>query len=136
MAHFQYSRWDGTQAGFDLDADAILSEINDDLMYHGDIGSALRRLLQQGFQDRNGRHVEGMQELLERIRERRRQEREQHDLGGVYEDIANELNEILDQEHRELDQLEQEDARLGRRAAPRGDRERRRRATGAARAAP
>ena len=103
-----YSRWDGTQAGFDLDADAILSEIKDDLMYHGDIGSALRRLLQQGFQDRNGRHVEGMQELLERIRERRRQEREQHDLGGVYEDIANELNEILDQERQELDQLEQE----------------------------
>ena len=118
MAHFRYSRWDGTQAGFDLDADAILSEINDDLMYHGDIGSALRRLLQQGFQDRNGRHVEGMQELLERIRERRRQEREQHDLGGVYEDIANELNEILDQEHRELDQLEQEARELGRRAAP------------------
>ena len=51
---------------------AILSEIKDDLIYHGDIGSALRRLLQQGFQDRNGRHVEGMQELLERIRERRR----------------------------------------------------------------
>ncbi len=108
MDAYRYSRWDGTQAGFDLDADAILSEIQDDLMYHGDIGSALRRLLQHGFEDRNGRHIEGMQELLERIRERRRQEREQHDLGGAYEEIARELNEILDQEREGLDHLEQE----------------------------
>ena len=88
--------------------------------------AALRRLLQQGFQDRNGRHVEGMQELLERIRERRRQEREQHDLGGVYEDIANELNEILDQRASGAGPARAGGARLGRRAAPRGDRERRR----------
>jgi len=108
MALYRYSKWDGTQAGFDLDADAILSEIQDDLVYHGDIGSALRRLLQQGFQDRTGRHIEGLQELLERIRERRRQEREQHDLGGAYQDIANELNEILEQEREALGSLEQE----------------------------
>jgi len=113
VENYSYSRWDGTQAGFDLDADAILSEIKDDLMYHGDIGSALRRLLQQGFQDRNGRHIEGMQELLEKIRERRRQEREQHDLGGVYEDIANELNDILDQERTALGGLQQEARQSG-----------------------
>ncbi len=108
MAIFRYSRWDGTQTGFDLDADDILSEIKDDLMYHGDVGYALRRLLQQGFADRDGRHIEGLQELLERVRERRRQEREQHDLGGAYQEIANELNEILDQERQALDDLEQE----------------------------
>jgi len=108
VAIYSYSRWDGTQAGFDLDADDILSVIKDDLMYHGDVGHALRRMMQQGFSDRNGRHIEGLQELLERVRERRRQEREQHDLGGAYQDIANELNEILDQERSALDDLEQE----------------------------
>ena len=108
MAIYRYSRWDGTQAGFDLDADAILSEIKDDLMYHGDVGFALRRMMQQGFRDRNGRHVEGLQELLEQVRETRRQEREQHDPGGAYQEIANELNEILDQEREALDRLEQE----------------------------
>ncbi len=70
MALFAYSRWDGSQAGFDLDADDVFAEIKDDLMYHGDVGHALRRMLQEGFSDRNGRHVEGLQELLERIRER------------------------------------------------------------------
>ena len=108
MAIYRYSRWDGTQVGFDLDTDAILSEIKDDLMYHGDVGFALRRIMQQGFRDGNGRHIEGLQELLERIRDSRRRERGQHDPGGAYQDIANELNEILDQEHEALDRLEQE----------------------------
>ena len=67
MALFAYSRWDGSQAGFDLDADDVFAEIKDDLMYHGDVGHALRRMLQEGFSDRNGRHIEGLQELLERI---------------------------------------------------------------------
>jgi uncharacterized protein with von Willebrand factor type A (vWA) domain len=65
-------------------------------------------MMQHGFEDRNGRHIEGLQELLERIRERRRQEREQHDLGGAYQEIAKELDEIVDQERRALDDLEEE----------------------------
>ena len=108
MAIYSYSRWDGSQAGFDLDADAVLAEIKDDLMYHGDVGFALRRMLQQGFRDRNGRQVEGLEDLLERVREARRQEHAQHDPGGAYEEIANELNEILDRERAALDRLEQE----------------------------
>jgi len=43
---FKYSRWDGTQTGFDLDADALLEEMSDDLLYHGDLNAALRRLMQ------------------------------------------------------------------------------------------
>ena len=108
MAIYGYSRWDGSQAGFDLDADAVLSEIKDDLMYHGDVGFALRRMMQQGFGDRHGRRVEGLQDLLERIREARRREHEQHDPGGAYEEIANELNEILADERQALDRLEQD----------------------------
>lgn len=108
MGIYRYSRWDGSQAGFSLDADAILSEIRDDLMYHGDVGSALRRMMQHGFRDSDGRHVEGFRELLERIRESRRQVREQHDPGGAYRDTGNELNEIIGQERQALDRLGQE----------------------------
>ena len=85
---FQYSRWDGTQVGFDLDADALLEEMTDDLLYHGDLNAALRRMMQQGFQDREGRDVQGMREMLEKLRERRREQLDRYDLGGVYEDIA------------------------------------------------
>src|SRR3954462_15724285 len=101
---FRYSRWDGTQVGFDLDADALLSEMADDLLYHGDLNAALRRMLQQGFQDRNGERLEGMREMLEKLRQRRREELEKRDLGGVYDDIAEQLGEILDQERAGIEQ--------------------------------
>jgi len=48
--------------------DAALAEITDDLLYHGDLNQALRRMLQPGFRDRQGERVAGMRELLERLR--------------------------------------------------------------------
>src|SRR4051794_31988710 len=59
-ARFTYSRWDGTQKGFELDADGLFEELTDDLLYHGDVNSALRRLMQQGMKDRNGERVQGL----------------------------------------------------------------------------
>jgi len=113
VARASYSRWDGTQQGFDLDADAILAEINDDVMYHGDVGAALRRMMQRGFADRDGKRIAGLRELLERLRERRREEREQYDLGGVYSEIAAELDEIVAMERQALDELESEGRESG-----------------------
>jgi hypothetical protein len=43
---FRYSAWDGTQTGFDLNARDVMNEITDDVLYHGDLDAALRRLLQ------------------------------------------------------------------------------------------
>ena len=101
---FSYSRWDGTQVGFELDADAVLAEITDDLLYHGDLNNALRRMMQSGFRDRNGERLEGIREMLEKLRRKRRDELERYDLGGVYDDIAEELREVVEQERDALDQ--------------------------------
>ena len=95
---FRYSRWDGTQAGFELDAEGVLGEIADDLLYHGDINAALRRALQSGMRSPDGRQLEGLRQLLERIARRRREELERHELSGLGEDIARRLDEIVDQE--------------------------------------
>ena len=65
----RYSRWDGTQVGFELDADSVLNEINDDLLYHGDLNAALRRLMNSGFDDRNGEHISGLKDLMEKLRQ-------------------------------------------------------------------
>src|SRR5918996_3247640 len=104
----RYSRWDGTQVGFELDADDVLSEITDDLLYHGDLNAALRRLLQSGFRDQNQERIAGMRELLEKLRRRKRDELERYDLGGVYDDIAQELRDVVDMEREGIDQLVQE----------------------------
>ena len=105
-AHFAYSRWDGSQAGFDIDANQIFDELADDLLYHGDLASALRRLMAEGFRDREGRRLEGLRDMLERLRERRRGLLEQHDLGGVYDDIAEELRDVVRTERGALDDLD------------------------------
>jgi uncharacterized protein with von Willebrand factor type A (vWA) domain len=98
VARFRYSRWDGTQVGFDYDADALLAEMSDDLLYHGDLNAAMRRLMQQGFQDREGRDVQGLRDMLDELRQRRREMQERYDLGGVYDDINQQLDEVIDQE--------------------------------------
>ncbi|MEZ5270653.1 MAG: hypothetical protein R2789_19615, partial [Microthrixaceae bacterium] len=88
---FRYSPWDGTQKGFEMDALDVLEELTDDLMYHGDVNAALRRMLQQGFEDRNGDRVQGLREILEQLREQRQETLDRFDLGGVYDEIAEEL---------------------------------------------
>src|SRR5262245_22107225 len=110
---FRYSKWDGTQVGFDLDAEAVLEEITDDLLYHGDLHAALRRMMQQGFRDRNGDQVMGMRDLMERLRRHRRDQLEQYDLGGVYEEIAENLREVLDLEREGLEQMRQDAQQCG-----------------------
>ena len=113
MARFRYSRWDGTQVGFDLDAEGILAELTDDLLYHGDLNSALRRMMQQGFRDRNDERVQGIRELLEKLRRRRRDQLEQYDLGGAYDDIPQQLRDVVDMERASLDGLQEEARRSG-----------------------
>jgi|694.fasta_scaffold31061_4 uncharacterized protein with von Willebrand factor type A (vWA) domain len=101
---FTYSRWDGTQKGFDVDADSLFEQINDDLIYHGDVNAALRRLMNQGFRDRNGDQVKGLQEMLKKLREQRKEKLDRFDLGGIYNEIAEELNDIVDEERLGIEQ--------------------------------
>jgi uncharacterized protein with von Willebrand factor type A (vWA) domain len=113
VPRFRYSRWDGSQTGFEIDADSVFGEITDDLLYHGDLNAALRRLMQSGFRDRNGERVQGMREMMEKLRRRRRDQLEKYDLGGVYDDIAQELRDVVDMERRGLDELAEEARQSG-----------------------
>jgi uncharacterized protein with von Willebrand factor type A (vWA) domain len=99
---FRYSRWDGTQVGFELDADTVLEQITDDLLYHGDLHAALRRLLQSGFRDREGNWVQGVRDLMEKLRRERQERLDRFDLGGVYDEIAQELREVVETERAAL----------------------------------
>jgi uncharacterized protein with von Willebrand factor type A (vWA) domain len=112
-ARFTYSRWDGTQRGFDLDADGLFDELTDDLLYHGDVNSALRRMMQDGMRDRNGERLQGLRELMEKLRQQRQDRLDQFDLGGVYSEIADELNDIVDEERHAVDNATQAAERSG-----------------------
>jgi len=112
-ARFTYSRWDGTQKGFDFDADALFEELTDDLLYHGDVNSALRRLLQQGMTDRNGERMQGLRELMEKLRQQRQERLDRFDLGGVYQEIADALDDIVDEERHAVENATRDAERSG-----------------------
>src|SRR2546426_3355446 len=94
----RYSRWDGSQAVPDLDADDLLSAMSDDLMLDGDPWRALRRLFQQGLQHPAGQRTPGLQDLLKQLRQQRQQRLDRYDLGGAVEDIKKKLAESIQTE--------------------------------------
>ena len=98
----RYSRWDGTQK-LDLDADALLDAMSDDLMADGDPWSALRRMLQRGVQGSDAR-VPGLRDLLDQLRRKRQQQLERYDLGSALEDIKKKLDEVLKTERAGIEQ--------------------------------
>jgi uncharacterized protein with von Willebrand factor type A (vWA) domain len=91
----RYSRWDGTQAVPDLDADDVLDEIADDVLGYGDLRSALQRLLQQGMKPPDGARMPGLKDLLDRLRQQRQQRMQRYDLGSSLEDIAKKLDDVV-----------------------------------------
>src|SRR3989442_502748 len=94
----RYSRWDGSQAVPDLDADDLLSAMSDDLMLDGDPWRALRRLFQQGLQHPAGQRTPGLQDLLKQLRQQRQQRLDRYDLGGGPEGIKKKLPEVIQTE--------------------------------------
>ena len=77
----------------DLNSHDILAELTDELIHHGDPNSALRNLLQNGFEV-DGERIQGVREMLKQLAEERAQRLENHDLGGVYDEIADELSAV------------------------------------------
>src|SRR5215471_15175296 len=80
----RYSRWDGTQAVPDLDADELLSAMSDDLLAEGDL-------------------MPGLQDLLKRLQQQRKQRLDQYDLSSVLDDLKQKLKEIRDTEREAIE---------------------------------
>jgi uncharacterized protein with von Willebrand factor type A (vWA) domain len=109
---YRYSEWDGTQEIPPLDPDELLSAITDDLMNFGDLQHALRNLLQRGLRGPMGQRLQGLRDLLQRLRQNRRQMLDRYNLGSLFEDLEKRVQEILDLEretlHRRLEEAERQ----------------------------
>jgi len=100
---FRYSEWDGTQEIPALDPDDILAGLTDDLLNFGDLQHALRNLLQRGMRNPMGQRLEGLRDLLQQLRQQRRQQLDRYNLSSVFEDIQKKLDEIMTLERETLD---------------------------------
>jgi uncharacterized protein with von Willebrand factor type A (vWA) domain len=88
--------------------------MGDELIEHGDPNAALRRMLHQGMEV-DGTRLEGIREMLRKLRERRQERLEQHDLGGVYDEISEALDEVVATERASLEELSEAQGDDGRR---------------------
>lgn len=105
---FRYSEWDGSQEIGPLDPDDILAGLTDDLMNFGDLQHALRNLLQRGMRNPMGQRMQGLRDILQKLRQQRRQMLDRYNLDSVFEDIKKRLEEIIDLEKGTLDSRLQE----------------------------
>ena len=109
---FRYSQWDGTQRIFDVDADELMDLLSEDVLNQGDVMQALRDLFRRGMQDRDGQQMPGLRDLMEQLRDRRRDQMQQHNMDSVLDDLKERLDDIIQTERsgiqRRLDEARQE----------------------------
>ena len=101
--HYRYRQWDGSQDIAELNADDVLKSLSDDLMNFGDLQQALRSMMQRGMRSPDGDRSDGLRDLLQRLRQQRREALDRFNLSSVFEDIQRQLDEILDLERGTLD---------------------------------
>src|SRR5512146_2441514 len=92
---YGYSHWDGTQHLEGLDADDVLKALSDDYLENGNLQQALKRLMQDGIRGNDGRRTMGLREMIERMRNTRREQLNRYNMAsGVMDDLRQKLEEI------------------------------------------
>jgi len=101
MRIWRYSRWDGTQKEFSLDADAALDALSDLLMEGLSAEEALAWMQRGGFELAGlDMRVMGLDELQQELRDRIRELESRYRLDQATDDLRRRLGEILDREAR------------------------------------
>jgi uncharacterized protein with von Willebrand factor type A (vWA) domain len=95
---YRYRRWDGTQQIDPFTAEDAMDFIAEHVLDEGDLRSALRRMLQRGAESPTGRRMEGLQDILERLRQARQRQQQRYNLGSALGDIKERLEKIVDTE--------------------------------------
>ncbi len=95
---YRYSRWDGSQQLPAFDADDVLRALSEDVLAEGDVRRALQRLMQRGMRGTRGGDIPGLRRIMEQLRQRRREELERSNLGGVLGEIEQRLQDIVETE--------------------------------------
>ena len=103
MMQFRYSAWDGSQEPFELDPDDIMDELSNDLMNDTSVWRAMQRLMQRGMQSPDGQRVDGLRDLMDRLKERRQEKMDQYDMSSILNDIKARLQDITDTERQGID---------------------------------
>src|SRR2546427_8512850 len=83
FGEIRYSRWDGTQRLDALEAEELLAAMSDELLSGGDLEDAMARLSRWGIPGR----MEGMKDLLEKLRSAKQRRAQRHDLSTAFDQL-------------------------------------------------
>ena len=97
MVHYRYSRWDGSQEQ-ELSSRELIDQLSDQILKGDSLQQAMRRMMDRGMTLPNGRRMEGMRSLMERLKEARQRNLERYNLDSMMDDIADRLDAVIDQE--------------------------------------
>src|SRR5688500_17141207 len=104
VIRYRYTEWDGTQEIPPLDPDDVLNALTDDLMNFGDLQHALRNLMQRGMRNQAGDRTQGLRDLLQQLRQQRRESLDRFNLSSAFEDIQKRLEALLERERTTLEE--------------------------------
>jgi uncharacterized protein with von Willebrand factor type A (vWA) domain len=102
-----------------FDPEEIMDAISEDLLRDGNVELALQKAFRWGFQTRDGNHIGGMREMLQRLRQQRQEMLDRHNFGSVFDDLKDELDDILRQERTTLEQRKDAAQKAGEEGAQR-----------------
>ena len=103
MKAFLYSRWDGSQQEFRLDAERALDALSDLMMEGLDAREALEWMRRHGFELAGlDMRVMGLEELRDLLRAEARSLYERYSMDSATDELRRRLEEILDREHSAL----------------------------------
>ncbi len=115
MSTHRFTAWDGTQDPLGPDVDEIFNRLSEDVFHGWDFETALRRMLSQGWRDKSGRRLMGLEEMTERLARQRRRQLEKYSLDGVFNDITEKLDNVVRMERQGIEErlstVEDESAR-------------------------
>src|SRR4051794_2095160 len=100
----RYSRWDGSQEPFGLDADELMEAMSDDLLDDGDLWRALQKMFRRGAENQDGDRMKGLRDLMEQLKQRRRENLDRHNMSSILDDIKERLENVLKQEREGIEQ--------------------------------
>jgi uncharacterized protein with von Willebrand factor type A (vWA) domain len=101
MKVWRYSRWDGSQAAFTLDAEQALDALGDGMMEGLSLAEALDWMRRAGFELAGlDLRVMGLEELMDELRGELRALEQQVRMDQATDELRRRLDEILDREER------------------------------------
>src|SRR5918996_1505764 len=105
MVHIRYSRWDARLRD-SLDSETVFDQLNDYMNDTGDLQQAMRRLMQKGIKQGEKR-TKGLDELLAQVAREMRKLYDEYRLQSAMDEVEQQLDSIVDQERRTLEDLDQ-----------------------------